>query len=357
MDILVLDTNFNAVDIIDTYESFIWTDRYNEYGDFELYIAANSEHMSKLQKGYYLWNSNSEHVMIIDTKEIDSDIENGNKMIISGSSLESILNRRIIWGQTIISGNLQDGIKYLLEKNVINPSIAERKINNFVFKESTDATITNLKIQAQFTGDNLYDAIRSICNEYQIGFKITLNDNNQFVFELYSGINRSYSQSINPYIVFSPNFENIINSNYYDSDKNLKTVTLVAGEGEGADRRVVVVTDQNGGGSDLDRREMFTDARDISSIIEGDQTLSDDDYNAQLAQRGSEDLYEYDTIKSFDGQVETSYMYKYGEDFFMGDIVQLADEYGNEVSSRVTEYIYSHDSNGIEAYPTFSSIE
>ena len=37
ININVLDTDFNIVTVIDTYESFIWTDRFREPGDFELY--------------------------------------------------------------------------------------------------------------------------------------------------------------------------------------------------------------------------------------------------------------------------------------------------------------------------------
>ena len=36
MDVTILNTDLDAVAIVDTYESFIWTDRYYAYGDFEL---------------------------------------------------------------------------------------------------------------------------------------------------------------------------------------------------------------------------------------------------------------------------------------------------------------------------------
>ena len=39
MDVMILNTDLDAVAIVDTYESFIWTDRYYAYGDFELYEA------------------------------------------------------------------------------------------------------------------------------------------------------------------------------------------------------------------------------------------------------------------------------------------------------------------------------
>ncbi len=46
---------FETTYLIDSYISAIWTDRYNEAGDFELYLAASKELRDQLKKGYYLW--------------------------------------------------------------------------------------------------------------------------------------------------------------------------------------------------------------------------------------------------------------------------------------------------------------
>ena len=257
MDVTVLNTNLDAVSIVDVYESFIWTDRYYEYGDFELFTSMTETILSYIRQDYYLQNRESEHVMIIEKIRIASDSENGNHITVTGRSLESILDRRIVWGQKTITGNLQNGIRTLLNENVISPADSTRRISNFIFEASTDPAITSLKIDAQYTGDNLYDVINKICSERSIGFKVTLNNNKQFVFKLYAGTDRSYDQSANPYVVFSPKFENIINSNYVESKSALKTVTLVGGEGEGSARKYTTV----GGGSGLNRRELFTDAR------------------------------------------------------------------------------------------------
>ena len=234
MDVTVLNTNLDAVSIVDVYESFIWTDRYYEYGDFELFTSMTETILSYIRQDYYLQNRESEHVMIIEKIRIASDSENGNHITVTGRSLESILDRRIVWGQKTITGNLQNGIRTLLNENVISPADSTRRISNFIFEASTDPAITSLKIDAQYTGDNLYDVINKICSERSIGFKVTLNNNKQFVFKLYAGTDRSYDQSANPYVVFSPKFENIINSNYVESKSALKTVTLVGGEGEGS---------------------------------------------------------------------------------------------------------------------------
>lgn len=185
MDILVLDENLEVIDIVETFNSFIWTDRYNEYGDFELRISIDDRSVKALRIDRYLQNRDSDHLMIIDTLEIDSDAEDGTYLVVTGKSLESILGRRIVWGLKILEGNLQNGIKSLLNENVISPSNLDRKINNFVFEESTDPLITELSIKAQYTGDNLYDVIHTICENQNLGFKVTLNDSKQlFQFEV-----------------------------------------------------------------------------------------------------------------------------------------------------------------------------
>lgn len=351
MELFVLNADFESIAVIDTYESMIWTDRYNAYGDFEIYFAMDESLLEYIKEDYYLWLKESEHSMIIEDIKIDADTEEGNRLIVTGRSLESILERRIIWGQRIFSGNLQNAIQTMLNENIISPSVADRKIANFIFVPSTDSKITSLTIDNQYTGDNLYTVIKGLCEENNIGFKIVLTDDNQFAFSLYAGADRSYDQTENPYVVFSPNFENIINSNYFSSKAGYRNVTLVAGEGEGASRKTTVV----GSASGLDRRELFTDARDISSDTE-DGTLSDAEYIAQLRTKGLKNLADHMITTAFEGEVEVTRLFKYGEDFFIGDIVQIANEYGNENSAYISELIISNSDEGLSIYPTFKTI-
>jgi hypothetical protein len=352
MELTLLNTSLDAIAIVDDYKSAIWTDRYQEHGDFEIYTPVSSDILAVFKQDYYLQNRDSEHVMIVEKLLIKTNVELGNHVTITGRSLESILKRRIVWKQRSISGNLQNGIKTLLYENVISPIDPDRKIDNFIFEESTDERIMSLKIDAQYTGDELYDVISKICKEHDIGFKVTLNSYKQFVFKLYMGVDRSYEQTENPYVIFSPNFENIVNSNYIESKSALKNVTLIGGEGEGSDRRYTTV----GSASGLDRRELFTDARDVSSRTEDDKTLTEDEYNAKLKQRGEEKLGENIDIVSFEGEIEATMMFRYREDFFDGDIIQIANEYGHETKARIIEMTTSENEQGTSVYPTFSTI-
>jgi hypothetical protein len=291
--------------------------------------------------------------MIIEDPQIECDVEEGNHLIVTGRSLESILARRIVWDTTVLTGNFQDGILKLLTENVITPTITDRAISNFIFEVSVDPIITALTIDAQIPrGTDLYETVRSLCSEKDIGFKITLSEAYNFILKLYAGADRSYDQIANPYVVFSPEFDNIINSNYMASTRSLKTVTLVDGEGEGASLKSTVV----GSGIGLSRRELYTDARSMSQTVDS-TTLTDEEYLAQLAQKGAEELKKYSGEESFDGQIDTFTLYKYGEDFSLGDIIQLVNEYGIESKSRITEAIISQNKAGTGVYPKFTTVE
>lgn len=371
MEATILDFNFEQVGIIDHYKSFIWTDRYNEYGDFEIYIPIKDSLPDTIKKGYYLWNANSEHLMIIETINIDSNIEDGACYIITGRSLESILNRRIVWNKKTFSmdsngtvPNLQNGIKTLLNDNVINPDMAIRKISNFIFKESQDEKITTLEFEDQYLGQELYEVISKLCKDNEIGFKVTLNDNNQFVFELYAGKDRSYEQDINPYVIFSKKYDNILSTNYLDSDESFKNIVLVAGEStdtntdesENASRISEVVQIQ-GFYNELERRESFVDATGVSRDDGGGGKLSIERYKAVLRQKGIDNLMDNTIVTAFEGEVDSTKMYVYGEDYRIGDIVQIADEYGNEGRAYISEYVMTNDENGFSIYPTFKTIQ
>ena len=149
MELIVLDTSLKMLSVLDTFESLIWTERYSAYGDFEVYTSINDSVLEILKDDYYLWLKESDQTMIVEDRKIESDAENGNHFTVTGRSLESILERRIIWKQTILSGNFQNGIKKLLDENIINPSDASRKIEGLIFEASTDPAITGLTVDAE----------------------------------------------------------------------------------------------------------------------------------------------------------------------------------------------------------------
>lgn len=356
MDINVYNTSFQLEATVDVYDSLIWTDRYDQCGDFELVLPLTDEMMNVFRLERYLQIDSSNMTMIVEGIKIQTDVENGDKITVKGRSLESILDRRIVWGLQVLSGNFQNGIKSLLEKAIIAPSIADRKIANFRFISSTDSSITSLTIDAQFTGDNIYDIVCQLCKERGLGFRIVLTDEEYFDFELYSGTDRTYDQFENPYVAFSPEFENLLDSTYNEETSWMKTVTLIGGEDQGNERRYAVA----GTGSGLTRRELFTDARDIQSEVTdangNSTTLTNAEYTAQLQQRGMQKLTELKEDPTFDCEIESKITYVANRDFFKGDLVQISNGHGQEERVRIMEIITSDDSSGLNVYPTFEVV-
>lgn len=346
MNIYVLDKSLERVGVIDSYASIIWTNRYYTYGDFELYVRATTHLIDMLQEDFYLVREGYEdNAMIIESIQIQTDTENGNYLTIKGRCLKSIVYRRIIWEQTTLAGQIETCMSRLLSENVITPKLAIRKISNFIIQSMVK---TGIYMEGQYTGNNLGETLTEICQSYGVGWDIKLDlERKMFLFVLYMGTDRSYSQEIVPWVVFSNDYENLLTTNYTYDKSNYKNVARVAGEGEGVTRRFLTV----GEASELTRRELFIDARDISSN-EGE--LNEAEYNAQLQQRGVEKLAEQTDAQNFEGET-VDYTYKYGEDYFLGDIVEVVNEYGMEARTRVIEVIESEDGSGKYTIPTFSS--
>lgn len=372
MELTVLDKSFNTIYVLDTYTSLLWVDKYAEPGTFEIYTPITNEIFEFFKPDYYLINSYSDHVMIVEDIAIESDVENGAIIKIIGRSLESILDRRVIWDTISFKENhsLENAIKKLVTRCFITPDgqsgdKAKRAVSNFIFSYSGDTTISSLKLEdgAQYHGQTLLDVIKGLCAEKKIGFKITLSENNEFVFQLYNGVNRGYGQTALPYVVFSPEFDNVISSNYKEENSKFKNLACVLGaEDSGGDKEELVVGDTTVTG--LDRREIFIDAGDIEwdAQQEDDEetksTITRSEYIKLMKQRGEKDLEEIKkSLKSFDAECDTSRMYAYGVDFFIGDIVQLENEYGTKSESRITEFTWSSSTSGLQTYPTFESIE
>lgn len=355
---------FELIKVLDDYASLIWTERYNTCGDFEYKALVSTELTQALLPGRYLTLNGDESAMIIETVQIDTSATDGNSLTISGRDLKSILSRRIVWDQTDLNSKIETAVERLLNENVIQPLIPERKIPGFVFQPSGDPRLDEIKVDKQFTGDDLLEAIQTLCTTNNVGFTIAFNPDNpeaRFIFQLYLGEDRSYDQETNPWVIFSPGFDNLVGSNYTESKKLIKNVAHVKGEGEGKDRKsLTIVTD--GSKTGLERRELYVDARDISQDS-GETTesgesipISDEEYLSKLRERGNEKLSECEDEKVFEGEADvTGGVFVYGKDFFMGDLVQLENEFEMSDKVRVTELIRSGDTSGFLTYPTFVS--
>lgn len=356
MNIVVMNPAFVWIKTIDAYKSLIWTVRYTAAGDFELYVPLDISLFEYLKKDNYLHIADSDRIMIIEEIKIITSESDGKFIVVSGRSLESLLMRRIVWKNTVLSGNLQSEIHRLIKENIISPSDTSRTIHNFIFEESKDPIITEKTIEAQYHGEELYEVIQQLCVNEDLGFRITLTDDLKFKFNLFAGVNRSYSQTKVPYVIFSPEFENLINSTYVSTSVNYKTITLIGGEGEGSEQVTTSQAIEGGAGIDIQRREMFTDASDVSTNVNGVE-IGYSKYLEHLREKGVDSLSNNRLKKDFESSADVSKTFKYGEHFDIGDIVQMRTELDIEAVARVSEIIFTMDSEGYNTYPTFEVVQ
>lgn len=341
MEIYFLDDNFERQAVLDVFTSLIWTKRYYTFGDFELYAPATTELTNFINTYPYVCRDDDDTVMIIENVEISTNAETGDYYIITGRSLESIIERRIVWNQTTINEqNPAGGVYWLLDNNICRYADEARKIPGFTVDNSF-ATVGTLK--TQITGTNLLEAISTICKKFGFGFKTTVSGGN-IVFSCYEG---SMVE-----VTFSKEFDNIITSNYYRKTENYKNVALIAGEGEGTARRRTSVNNDTESG--LSRREIYVDARDISSN-EGE--IEDEEYLYLLATRGAETLKENTIVTGFESEVEPNMTYYYKTDYNLGDIVTVDNGYGVVATPRIIEIIESWSDVGYNVVPTFEEWE
>ena len=263
----------------------------------------------------------------------------------TGRCVRSILDRRIVWDQTSMSGTVENVLRRLVTDAFISPAITARKYDKLTLAPAHGYTET---VSVQYTGDNLLTVIEELCAANNYGFKITLQDG-MLVLDFYKPEDRSENQHANVHVVFSEEYDNLTTSTYTKDKTAYKNVALVAGEGEGSARKRITVNKERDP-SGLHRREMYIDARDLSTN-EGE--IDEGTYQGQLAERGRTSMAEAARVESLEGQVEHRQMYTYGKDYNIGDTVSVITKYGVHTITQALEVVEVWDEIGYTCTPTF----
>lgn len=348
MDFNVHDHAGVWVGIIENPTTAIWARRYQKPNDFELTFPATTEMLALLADDFYITREDSPEVMIIEHIEIKTDAEDGNYILVSGRGAECLLDRRIVMEQTVLTGRVDSAVHRLVRENAISPSDAARKLPLIM-----DApNVTTSTARAQYTGTNLLEAVEEICKAHGLGFRAVANPYEIVVprIELLNGLDRSEGQEVNSPVIFSAEYENLLSSSYVMDTTNYKNVAIVAGEGEGKARKRATY----GSASGIARREIFVDARDLSTN-EGE--ISADDYMAQLVARGAEKVAEHSLSESFDGEMGATDTFVLDEDYSLGDIVTAENEYLIRKNVRISAIVEVWDAEGYSIIPNFENVE
>lgn len=338
-------------DIIDTFASVIWNMQFFGLGDFELVVPATEKNLTILAPHVLLVRepdivaNGYDNVMRIENITVDFDTEKGWTMTLSGGGLKKILGQRIVWAQTNLTGSVETGIRQVITENVINPSVAARKIPNFVLETAHGYTDT---FDVQLFGEKISDWLTEVGQTYGIGWDVVIR-NGKYQFTLKKGTDRTYDQNAVVPVVFSPEYDNLLSSSYVYESQEYSNAALIGGEGEGTDQ----ITASIGSATGLNRFETYIDGSNVSS---NGEIITLQTYINMLKNYGKEQLAKTAFTEKVEGQIVQNDMYELGRDYFLGDIVQIKNSFV-EATSRIIEIIYSEDENGGQLIPTFGNWE
>lgn len=370
----VLDSKYQTLDIIDTFTEAVWNVFFRDEGNCSIYLPAHLYATDpNIKAGNYLMLPNSDRYMIIEDFETKSEIDEAPIFIVNGRSLESILDRRVVWSKITFEkdGKIQDLIKQIVTENLVDPEDANRKIDGFVFEESSDEAVTS-KVAAntyEIHGENVLEVVRTLCSVYDLGFKVVPNGEGGFKMSLYAGLDRSYSQDVNPWVVFSPKYENLEKTSLVIKNSVRRNSALVYNEydystyssetGMTSHHEVYAedVSSSDTVSTGLDRREIFVQcSKSHTKDDENNTPYTREEYTSLIREEGKKELAEHQISGAFSGKIEAIRQFAFGKDFNLGDIVQVENEYGMVGRCRVAEVAFSQNSSGERTIPYFSNV-
>lgn len=355
MDILIFTRDLEFLGIVDNFFSLRWVRKYSKCGEFELHCSLTEEVIKLLVKDNIICKKDSFEAAYIETRNIKLDQEGKEILIVKGKFLSAYLDRRIIWLKENLNCTVEVAIRTLINNNCIDSADKNRIIKNLKLGEFKDFTE---KLNYQVSYKNLLDEVESLSETNKLGFYTNIDvQNKKYVFNIYKGLNRSINQTINPKAIFSKEFENILEQEFFDSFNNYKNTVLIAGAGEDKDRKLTAIEE----GTDLDRFELFIDARDIQDTKtvgngenQHEEQIPVEEYNKLLINRGLSKLSETKEIQTFDSKINVTSNLKYKKDFDLGDIVTCINKKWKLIlNTRITEIEEVYDSNSLNINITF----
>jgi hypothetical protein len=435
MYLAVLDESMILQHICEDYKSIIWTERFHGFGDFKLTVPGTLENLKIYQLDYYLYTKGTNKLMIIEQIELNTEYSKQSMLTVSGRSLESILDRRVmhpypIWEGTILCkeertrGKVKDVIKHysnlLFKQRDSLDTSHERHVKGFGWysvdelpegirrgrpvssmdigdiRVSTEGVVRDMSIRnpnwgryMDYTKDpysmegSWYKLVQELTDLTMSGWAIEYDGEDPYYWYgyTYNGVNRTFNQGERPPVVFSPKYDNLSKATYFKSKVGTRTKifsgavkfeipTQLALDGEylgaSASNNAMQNNSVTVGTPGLGLREgyfkspsvehtngMMQDTTGAKGVLPNDPKS----IHRQIHEQCNTELWRHMPIEMFSGEAAQQSMYTYNEDFFLGDFVQIQNEFGQQDIARVTEYIRSSsDSEGDVFYPTFESL-
>lgn len=358
MEVYILDDLLRRTAVIDVFNSMIWTERWRDKGDFELVVDSSPAMRSLLKTGKQLVITESDRVMEVEFVEDTHDSEGKKTLKVTGPSLERILENRVATegmaglgdsSDWVITGTPGDIARHIFQKICVEGILSASDIVPFIKPGSlyTPGSIgeTATLFNAAIPISSVFSAIKDLCDQYELGFRLVRNyDKSELYFDIYSGDNRTSQQTSLTPVIFSPELENMKNTTEVNSITEYKNVAYVFSK---FGSEIVYADNVTAETSGFARRVMFVDANDVDEPAGANLT-------SILRNKGLDALAKARPITAFDGEIDQYTEYKYGRDYYLGDLVEMRNSDGATNQMRVTEQIFVSDGEGDRSYPTLA---
>lgn len=333
VELYIYDRISGLIDILEAATSIRWRRRYFEPGEVEIHVPASRENVTLLAEGRIIRRKDRIEAAIIEGVNVEGD-----DLGITGRMLSSLLGRAILSRRYMLKGTTERAMLSLIPEGT-------RVVPELTAAEESGVGGPDVEMQATYK--NLLTVEERLSRASGLGFRVRFEPG-VMAFEVYSGTDRSVLQKDRPTVTFSDEFGNLADPKYTKTSVDYKNRAYVAGEGEGADRIVVLVDLSEG----EEIRELYVDARDIQK----DEDMSDEDYRAMLYQRGLEKLAECRRVESFESTGVDIGNFAYMVDWDLGDIVTVYHaRLGIIMHERVTEVEEVYEGGIFTFTPVFGS--
>ena len=339
MEVRVYSRDLRFQGVSENQTSIIWTRKYFEPGEFEIHVPITPENVRLYQLTNLVWLQGAVEAGIIEDLRYE-ETNTINEITAKGRFLEAYMDRRIIKQAVNFEGYTEVAMRDLLD-DLEEP---------FPFVELGELQGFEEEVNFQCSWKNLLSVETALAKSANLGFRFRPDfTSRKIYFDVYKGLDRTRSQHERSFTEFSDDYDNINSATYMLNDQLEKTVAYVAGEGEGSSRVVVIVGDTEGEG--FDRRELYVDARDISS-----SDLTQAQYEAALTQRGIEKLNENIFSSALECVTLPQGNFNYKANYDLGDVVTTKKtNWGVGQDLRITEIQEVYEHGAMQVIPTLGT--
>lgn len=365
MEWFTLDSSFRRSEIIEGFESFIWTERYISAGDFQIVTRSTPENKALLKLDTWIGMTDSYRTMKIETLS-DAVAEDGvRKLTVTGRSMEAAFmsDRQTLlgigtgydyadgFGQEYITNQPAAMMAYLFTRSTVTTPCNVLDIMPFYHSGSLlpagsiALPVIGSGAEMQIDVGDLYSVIKSLAEVFDVGFRLVRNgDAGEVYFETYRGDDRTSGQTARTPVIFTSGMETLDKTTFVKSSSMVKTVAYVYAQ-HGS--REVYAPGHSSSDTGFSRRILYVKADDLNQAA--GTTL-----NNLMQQRGLNELVKNSMVYAFDGEIPQSQPYVYQVDYGLGDHVEERSDDGSANTMIVTEQIFVSDNQGERSYPTLT---